>query len=99
MTDTFTSIDCTVCRPKFGSVWIVIDCAGGTRSEVLSLSAIHPEDVEAMEEADRVQAMKLRVRADLAAELGLDAAPETIPADEPKPSPVPAYGDLFGAFV
>lgn len=92
-TDGFITIDCTVCRPKFGSVWIVIDGAEGTRSEVLSLSAIHTDDAEAIEAADRVRTMQLRVRSDQDEALGLSVIPK------PKPPKVPAYGDLFGALA
>lgn len=88
---SYTTIDCTACRPKFGSVWIVIDGAGGIIGEQLSLSSIHPDDVEAMEAADKVQPMKLRVLADRAAELGIDTIAK------PQPRAVPAFGDLFGA--
>jgi hypothetical protein len=95
MTKPYTTVECTVCRPKFGAVWIVIDAGSGTRSEQLQLAHIHPDDVETMEEADKVQPMKLRVLADVAAELGIEAAPKVAPAEEPTPVPVPAFGDLF----
>lgn len=101
--DIYTIVACTACRPKFESVWIVIDGAGGTRSEMLRQLEIHPDDVEVMKAADRVQPMNLRVLADRAAELGIitcDATAEPIPTtDPPAPAKVPAYGDLFGALT
>jgi hypothetical protein len=101
MTDAYTTIECTVCRPKEGAVWIVLGGADGTRSEHLSLSAIHPDDAEAIEREDRVHSMALRVRTDVAEVYNLEPAPavpvpvvaEPTPAKKPV---VPAYGDLFG---
>ncbi len=95
-TTSYTTIDCTVCRPKQGAVWIVIDTGRGTRSEKLQLSDIHPDDVAEMETADKVRPMKLRILAGVADELGIGTVPEITHADQPAAAPVPAYGDLFG---
>lgn len=102
MVYAYTTIECTACRPKERSVWIVLDGAEGTRSERLPLSAIHPDDVEVIEREDRVHSMALRVRDDVAELYNLEPAPAVaVPvAEEPTPTRkpvVPAYGDLFGA--
>lgn len=85
MTDAlYTSVFCTVLKPRDTSVWIVLD--GGHRSENIPLSTIHPDDLTEVRAADRVHDRQLRIRSDMARAKGLKNTR----------NPTAACGDLFG---